>query len=45
MRRHVRDPYVKKSNQLGYRSRAALKLAQLDDVSIPGVFIQGNKRT
>ena len=30
MARHVRDPYVKAAARLGYRSRAAFKLLELD---------------
>jgi 23S rRNA (uridine2552-2'-O)-methyltransferase len=30
MQRHVADPYVRKAKALGYRSRAALKLAEID---------------
>lgn len=30
MARHVRDPYVKEAQRLGYRSRAAFKLIELD---------------
>lgn len=30
LRRHVRDPYVRKARQEGYRSRAAYKLIELD---------------
>ena len=30
MARHVRDPYVKEAARLGYRSRAAFKLLELD---------------
>lgn len=33
VQRHVSDPYVKQSALLGYRSRAAFKLAEIDDVS------------
>ena len=29
--RHINDPFVKKSRQEGYRSRAAYKLAEIDD--------------
>lgn len=31
MQRHLSDPYVRKAQQLGYRSRAAFKLAEIDD--------------
>ena len=31
LRRHLRDPYVKQAAAQGYRSRAAFKLAELDD--------------
>jgi 23S rRNA (uridine2552-2'-O)-methyltransferase len=31
IRRHVTDPYVKRSVQEGFRSRAAYKLAEIDD--------------
>ena len=31
MREHVTDPYVKRANAEGYRSRAAYKLQQLDE--------------
>lgn len=31
LRRHVRDPYVRKARQEGYRSRAAYKLLELDE--------------
>jgi 23S rRNA (uridine2552-2'-O)-methyltransferase len=31
LRDHLADPYVKEANAKGYRSRAALKLVQLDD--------------
>jgi 23S rRNA (uridine2552-2'-O)-methyltransferase len=31
LRGHLADPYVREANAKGYRSRAALKLAQLDD--------------
>lgn len=31
LREHLADPYVKEANAKGYRSRSALKLAQLDD--------------
>ena len=31
IRRHVTDPYVKQATQLGYRSRAAFKLTEIDD--------------
>jgi len=31
MQRHLNDPYVRKAQQLGYRSRAAFKLAEIDD--------------
>ena len=31
LRAHLADPYVKEANAKGYRSRAALKLVQLDD--------------
>jgi len=31
MRRHLRDPYVKQAVRRGYRSRAAFKLAELDE--------------
>jgi 23S rRNA (uridine2552-2'-O)-methyltransferase len=30
MQRHVADPYVRKAKALGYRSRAAFKLAEID---------------
>jgi 23S rRNA (uridine2552-2'-O)-methyltransferase len=30
MQRHVADPYVRKARALGYRSRAAFKLAEID---------------
>ena len=30
IQRHLRDPYVRKSTQLGYRSRAAFKLLEID---------------
>ena len=30
IKRHVSDPYVKKATQLGYRSRAAFKLLEID---------------
>jgi len=30
MERHVADPYVRKAKALGYRSRAAFKLAEID---------------
>src|SRR4026209_968261 len=30
MARHVRDPYVKEAARLGYRSRAAFKLLEID---------------
>mgnify|MGYP003577107053 CR=1 FL=1 len=30
MARHVRDPYVKEAARLGYRSRAAFKLIEID---------------
>ena len=30
MREHVTDPYVKRANAEGYRSRAAYKLQQID---------------
>ena len=31
MHRHLNDPYVRKAQQKGYRSRAAFKLAEIDD--------------
>jgi 23S rRNA (uridine2552-2'-O)-methyltransferase len=31
LRRHVSDPYVQRSKKEGYRSRAAYKLAEIDD--------------
>ncbi len=31
MRRHVSDPYVKRSKQEGYRARSAYKLAEIDE--------------
>ena len=31
IRRHVTDPYVKEATRKGYRSRAAFKLAEIDD--------------
>ena len=31
LREHLADPYVREANAKGYRSRAAFKLAQLDD--------------
>ena len=31
MREHVTDPYVKRANAEGYRSRAAYKLQQIAD--------------
>jgi len=31
MHRHLNDPYVRKAQQRGYRSRAAFKLAEIDD--------------
>ena len=31
LREHLADPYVREANAKGYRSRSALKLAQLDD--------------
>jgi 23S rRNA (uridine2552-2'-O)-methyltransferase len=31
IRRHVTDPYVKEATKKGYRSRAAFKLAEIDD--------------
>jgi 23S rRNA (uridine2552-2'-O)-methyltransferase len=31
LRRHVTDPYVRQATALGYRSRAAFKLAEIDD--------------
>jgi 23S rRNA (uridine2552-2'-O)-methyltransferase len=31
MQRHLNDPYVRKAQQGGYRSRAAFKLAEIDD--------------
>jgi 23S rRNA (uridine2552-2'-O)-methyltransferase len=31
MQRHLNDPYVRKAQQQGYRSRAAFKLAEIDD--------------
>lgn len=31
MQRHLSDPYVRKAQQMGYRSRAAFKLAEIDD--------------
>lgn len=31
IRRHVTDPYVREATRLGYRSRAAFKLAEIDD--------------
>jgi 23S rRNA (uridine2552-2'-O)-methyltransferase len=31
IRRHVTDPYVKEATRRGYRSRAAFKLAEIDD--------------
>jgi 23S rRNA (uridine2552-2'-O)-methyltransferase len=31
MRRHLRDPYVKQAVRVGYRSRAAFKLIELDE--------------
>jgi 23S rRNA (uridine2552-2'-O)-methyltransferase len=31
IRRHLSDPYVRKANEQGYRSRAAFKLIELDE--------------
>src|SRR5437016_3144336 len=31
IRRHVTDPYVKEATRKGYRSRAAFKLAEIDE--------------
>ena len=42
MRRHVRDPYVKQAVRSGYRSRAAFKLAGIDDrdrILRPGMVV------
>jgi 23S rRNA (uridine2552-2'-O)-methyltransferase len=42
LRRHVSDPYVQRSRKEGYRSRAAYKLAEIDDrdhVIAPGAVV------
>ncbi len=42
IRRHITDPYVKEATKLGYRSRAAFKLIEIDDrerLLQPGVVV------
>ncbi len=41
LQRQLNDPYVAEANRLGYRSRAAFKLAELDDRY---QFLKGSKR-
>jgi len=41
LRRHVRDPYVREATAQGYRSRAALKLIQID--ASDGIFKNARK--